>query len=88
MRLALVIVFLTTIAVGLVQIRRERGHARNELLRLQTQQIYRRRELIDQQTELGKRMTPSEIRMRWEHMLLPLVEKVGESDSSRVAGGR
>lgn len=89
MRLALVIVCLTSIAVGLVQIRRWRGHVRNEVLRMQTRQIHMRRELIDQQTELGKRMTPAEIRMRREQMLLPLVDKAqsaAEGFSNRRAG--
>lgn len=83
MRLALVIVCLTSIAVGLVQIRRWRGHVRNEVLRMQTRQIHMHRELIDQQTELGKRMTPAQIRMRREQMLLPLVDM---APSGRDAG--
>jgi len=91
LRIAIVIVALAAIAVAMVHIRRTRTNLRNEIQRMENQQISLRRELQDQQIRLGRAMAPSEIRRRAEEMALPMVDRLkvtGEMTTGRATHGR
>ena len=66
MRLAFVIVCLTTIGVGLVHIRRQEVAIRYEVQSKQSRHIVLRREIWDRQVRLGHMTTPRNIRHRAE----------------------
>lgn len=72
MRLAVVIAALALMAVTLVHLRRGELGIRHEIQRLQTQEIFLRRTLWDQQIRLGYLTAPSEILRRAEEMSLNL----------------
>jgi hypothetical protein len=64
MKLAMVIVCLAAIAAGVVHFRREGTHLRNEVQRLQSQQVALKRDLWDQQ-----------VRRRAQDLALPMVDR-------------
>jgi len=70
-----IIVSLTAIAVALVQMRRAELIARHEIQKLQTNEVALRRQLWDQQVQLGRLTSPEVVRRRVEDMALPLVDK-------------
>ena len=76
MRIAFVIVSLTTIALGLVHLRREEVAVRREMQRLQSQHAKVRREIWDRQMQIGDMMTPQAIRFRSEVMALEMTNEV------------
>ena len=75
MRMSLVIVVLAAIAVGLVQIRREKIRARHEIQQMRARQVLVRRRLWDQDVRIGQLTTPERIRNRVRCMGLEMVEK-------------
>lgn len=75
MRLAVVIIALAAIAVGLVHTRRMQTGARHELQKLENQQIALKRQLQDQQVQLGWLTSPSEIHRKAAELALPMVER-------------
>jgi hypothetical protein len=75
MKLAMVIVCLAAIAAGVVHFRRERTYIRNEVQRLQTQQVALRRDLWDQQVRMGWLVQPAEVRRRAEDLALPMADR-------------
>ncbi len=88
MRLAVVIIALSAIAVGLVHIRRARTGACHEIQKLENQQIALKRQLQDQQVQLGWLTSPSEIHRKAAEMALPMVERSkasGEMTTGSVA---
>lgn len=91
MRIAIVIVALAAIAVAMVHIRRTRTNLRNEMQKMENQQIALKRELQDQQIRLGRAMSPSEIRRRAEEMAIPMVDRLkaaNENATGQAAHGR
>ncbi len=78
MRLAIIIIGLTAIAIGLVHIRRQEVATRHELLRTQARHATLRRQIWDRQVELGHLTTPEAIRQRAERLALDLAEGAGE----------
>ena len=78
MKLAMVFVCLAAVAAALVHVRRTRTQLRNEIHRLESQQIRLRRDLWDQQVGMGWLLAPAEVRRRAEELAVPLV------DSSRA----
>lgn len=64
MRLALVIILLTAIAVGLVHIRRAQITVCHEARRVQLRRVKLRRRLQDQQVELGRLTAPHRVNDR------------------------
>ena len=76
MRITIVIVALAAIMVGMVHLRRTRTNLRNEIQKMENQQIALKRELQDQQIRLGRAMAPSEIRRRTAEMALQMVERL------------
>lgn len=82
MRLAVVIVALTAIAVGMVHIRRDRTRLRHETQEQQNKQLTLRRTLWDQQVRLGWLTAPAELRRRVDELALQLVDKTVAADSN------
>jgi len=70
LRLAVVIISLAAIAVAMVHVRRGEITAMHEIQRLETDQVALRRRLWDQQVELGRVLSPEEIRRRIEEMAI------------------
>ncbi len=68
MRLAVVIIFLTSIAVGLVHLRRAEITAKHAAQRLQMKQVTLRRKLWDQQNHLSRLTLPQEVNRRYEEL--------------------
>jgi hypothetical protein len=66
MRLAFIIVCLTTIGIGLVHIRRQEVALRHEVQSKQLRHVALRREIWDRQVRLGHMTTPRNIRHRAE----------------------
>ena len=71
MKLAVVIVCLTAIAVGVVHFRRERTHLGNEIERLQKRQETLREDLWRQQARMASLMEPAAIRSRAQDLEIP-----------------
>jgi hypothetical protein len=76
MKLAMVIVCLGAIAAGVVHFRRERTILRNEVQRLEDQQVVLRRTLWDQQVRLALLVAPAGIRRRAKEFGLPMSDQV------------
>ena len=74
MKLAVVIVCLTAIAVGVVHFRRERTHLGNEIERLQKRQETLREDLWRQQARMAPLMEPAAIRSRAQDLEIPLTD--------------
>lgn len=73
MRMGLVILLLTGMAVALVHIRRAEVSTRHEIQRLRMRQVALRRKLWDQQIHVSVLTSPQEVRKRVERMKLKLV---------------
>jgi hypothetical protein len=78
MRLILVILGLTAIALGLVHIRRQELAVRYDMQRIETRHAEIRRDLWDRQVEVGHLTTPQAIRYRAEVMALELTRELPE----------
>ncbi len=76
MRISLIIAALAAIAVGVVHIRRSETRANYQIQQLQLEQIYLRRELYDQQADLGRLISPGQVRQRMEQMGVRLTNRV------------
>lgn len=85
MRLAIIIISLTAIAVALIHMRRAELSMNCETQRLQMEQVTLRRTVWDQQVRLGRLLAPSEVKRRSEEMALDLV--VPDSTQKRMATG-
>lgn len=85
MRLAIIIVALTAIAVTLIHMRRAELSMNCEMQRLQLEQVSLRRTLWDQQVRLGKVLAPPEVKRRSDEMALDLV--VPDPAQKRLAAG-
>lgn len=75
MRMALVILSLAAIAVALVHIRRAETSLRNEVLKLEAQQVKLRRTLWDQQMRLACMANPEAVKQRAAAMSLDLIDR-------------
>ena len=73
MRLAIIIIGVTAIAVTLIHMRRAELAMNCEMQRLQMEQVTLRRTLWDQQVRLGHLLAPSEVKRRSDEMSLNLV---------------
>jgi hypothetical protein len=73
MRLAIIIVALTAIAVTLIHLRRGELAMACETQRLQMEQVTLRRTMWDQQVRLGRLLAPPEVKRRSEEMALDMV---------------
>ncbi len=73
MRLAIVIVALTAIAVTMLQFRRVELAAQCEIQRLRIEQVSLNRSMWDQQARLSYIKSPQEVRRRSEDMALELI---------------
>ena len=82
MRLALIIILLTVIAVGLVHIRSSELRAAGEIQRIEIRQVKLRRKLWDQQGRIDRLKTPKDILRRMETM--PSVNLVGADEAPRL----
>jgi hypothetical protein len=78
MRIALIILGLTVIAVGLVHLRRQEVLVRHEIQRLESEHARTRREVWRREVELAKTFSPEEIRRRAKAMAL---EMTGDGQS-------
>ena len=77
MRMAFVIVSLAGIAAGLVSIRRAQVVVRYDTQMLRVRRLELRRQLWDQQVQLGRLTSPSQLRQRIQRMSLPVSERPG-----------
>ena len=82
LRLAIVIVSVTAIAVGLVHLRRTEIATRHQIQRLSAEQIRLRRALWDQQVRLGELTAPQRVQQRADEMALGLSHKAEQVESS------
>jgi len=73
--IGVLVVAMTAIAVGLIDLRGEERTARHEAQRLQLRQVELRRKLWDQQLELGELTAPGRVREQVKGVSLDLVEK-------------
>ena len=78
MRLAFIIVCLTTIGIGLVHIRRQEVVLRHEVQSKQLRHVALRREIWDHQVRLGHMTTPRNIRHRAEILGLDINNTASE----------
>ena len=85
MRLAIVIVSVTAIAVGLVHLRRTEIATRHRIRRLSAEQVRLRRALWDQQVRLGELTAPARVQQRAEEMALGLSHKSAQVERSAGA---
>jgi hypothetical protein len=72
MRLALVILGLTTVALALVHIRREDLAVRHDMQAIETRHAEVRRELWSRQVDVGHLTTPEAVRYRADVLALEL----------------
>ena len=76
MRISLVIAALAAIAVGMVHIRRSETRANYQIQQLQVDQVYLRRKLYDQQADLGRLISPQQVRERMGKLDVRLTNRV------------
>ncbi len=76
MRISLIIVALAAIAVGKLHIRRCELQANCRIQQLQWERIHLRRELYDQQADLGRLISPGQVRQRMRRMNMRLTNRV------------
>jgi len=88
LRLAIVIVSVTAIAVGLVHLRRREIAARHRIQRLAAEQVRLRRALWDQQVRLGELTAPGCVRQRAEEMALGLWPKTDQAPAQMATAQR
>lgn len=74
MRLTLIILGLTAIALGVVHLRREELAVRHDMQRLESRHAEVRRDLWAREVEIGHLTTPQAIRYRAEVMALDLTQ--------------
>ena len=74
-RTVAVIVVLTTIALTLVHLRREKAQSRYEINCCMTRQIALRRKLWDQRLVLAAMTAPAEVRRRMSEMALGMTDE-------------
>lgn len=86
MRMGLVILLLTGMAVALVHIRRAEVSTRHEIQRLRMRQVTLRRRLWDQQIRVSVLTSPHEVRERVKRMKLKLVRPGAQGEP--VAGAQ
>jgi hypothetical protein len=86
--IGVLVVAMTAIAVGLIDLRGAERTARHEAQRLQLRQVELRRRLWDQQIELGGLTAPRRVREQVKGVSLDLVEKNEPIGPFPVRGGQ